>query len=287
MRHDTGVRKVLHGLNTRENRRDILSLFVAPLVLLIGIFLIPESAKALEFKARNPTLVGILGSNLAHRSVSHIGGNLIGFWGLGCLSLALMRRTDTAHIYRRSFVVYLLILPFVASWSIIRMFSDNPEMLATYESVGFSLTVAAVAGFLAIAIATYYADQTGQQDSKVTALGVFSLGFAVAVYNLGTLGDVGLLLGAFGVLTLLYMGYRMVVSFGTVTDPRISSVAAAILFFASAILFLFPESAPGGIFGHMAGYVWGFFLPITGLWVASIYRQMNGGEPTNPPTTET
>ena len=83
------------------------------------------------------------------------------------------------------------------------MFSDSPEMLAAYESVGFSLTVAAVTGFLAIAIGTYHADVAGQVDPKLTALGLFALGFALATHNLGILGEMALLLGAFGGLTLI------------------------------------------------------------------------------------
>lgn len=254
--------------------QDILLLFVLPSVVLVAIYLFPGSEQALEYEARNPTVVGIIGSNLAHRSVSHIQSNIVGYWILGGASLLLMRESDSAEIYRYAFIVYILILPFFASWTIIEIFSDSPKIISRFESVGFSQTVGAVTGFLPIAIAYYFSEMTGDKYRLQTSLGLFVLGFAVAFYSLGEVSHTVILLGGTGGLVIFYMTYQMIHSLKTSID-RIPLLIGSFVLYIYGLLLLFPPSAPLGIYGHMAGYVWGYLLPVVGIGGSVIYNEVS------------
>lgn len=255
--------------------QDILLFFVLPSVVLVGIYLYPGSEQALEYEARNPTVIGIIGSNLAHRSAAHIQSNIVGYWILGGASLLLMRESDSASVYRYAFIVYIVILPFFASWTILQIFSDRPEIILRFESVGFSQTVGAVTGFLPIAIAYYYSEVIGDDYHLMTSLGLFALGFAVAFYSLGEVSSTVILLGGLGSMGLFYMIYQLVQSPETVADPRIPFIVGSFVLYVYGLLLLFPPSAPPGIYGHMAGFVWGYLLPVVGILGRVIYNQLS------------
>ncbi|WP_440989147.1 hypothetical protein [Haloarchaeobius baliensis] len=262
-----------------EVQRDILLYFVLPSIALMAIYALPRSEQLLEFEARNPTLVGILGSNLAHRSLSHISNNIAGYWLLGGGAYILTERTKSAHIYRYAFIAYLVILPFVASWTVIRIFSNHPEILAEYESVGFSQTVGAVTGFLPIAIASYYSklirgNVIWTADVMWSTIGLFGLGISVAFYNLGQLNNSILVVAGMAVFVLIYVGHRLTQQLDFLADRRVFYFIFSVLLFLIGIQSLFPSSAPAGIYAHMAGYVWGFLLPLAGITGAEIFRRI-------------
>ena len=267
-------------------RRDVLLLFLIPAVVLIIIYLFPQSEQVLEYEARSPTVVGIIGSNLAHRSVSHISSNIVGYWLFGGTAFLLMKRSNTAHIYRYAFISYLLILPFFASWTILHIFSDRPDIISQFESVGFSQTVGAVTGFLAIAIAYYHSKLVDGNFELQTSLGLFTFGFSVAFFNLGTVDNSVIVLAGIGVLSLLYMGYRLVESLETLADSRVGYLGIAVVLFVIGLQSLFPPSAPAGIYGHMAGYVWGYLLPMVGLASTKILREVRNRMSVPFPFTE-
>lgn len=260
------------SLADAQLRRDVVLFFLIPAVVLITIYLFPQSEQVLEYEARNPTVVGIIGSNLAHRSVSHISSNIVGYWLLGGTAFLLMKRSNTAHIYRYAFISYLLILPFFASWTILHIFSDRPDIISRFESVGFSQTVGAVTGFLAIAIAYYHSKLTDGNYELQTSLGLFTFGFSVAFFNLETVDNSVIVLAGIGVLSLLYMGYQLVKSLETLADSRVGYLGMAVALFVIGLQSLFPPSAPAGIYGHMAGYVWGYLLPMAGIASTKIFR---------------
>lgn len=264
---ETGLRinKQIQYLNDPQIRRDILLLFVLPSAILIFIYLFPQSEQILEYKARNPTLIGIIGSNLAHRSVNHITGNIFGYWLLGGTGYLLMKESNLDHVYKYSLVAYLLILPFFANWTILQIFSEQPDIISKFESVGFSQTVGAVTGFLPIAISCYYSKLTDENHVIYISLGMFTLGFSVAFYYLGEINSSTIILGSIGILSILYIGLRSIKSLKSTADPRFMYLFGAVAFFIIGIQLLFPPSAPAGIYGHMAGYVWGYLLPIVGI----------------------
>lgn len=272
---------VLDRLKKLDQRQpiavDVVALFVIPTVVLSSIyFLWPASERVLEYKARNPTLIGILGSNLAHRSAGHLTRNLVGLWLFGGSGYLLARSAGKRNFYRLSFVAYLTVLPFLASPFIRRMLADTPGNLARLESVGFSQTVGALAGFLAIAIALYYHRATeGNVSPALLAIGLFFGGFGAIFRNLGGSLDVTLLTVGIGVLTLLYIGGKAPLSFERPfrSVPLWGTLGGVLLFFL-AISGLFNPEAGGGIYGHMAGYWWGFILPGLYMLLAGIYRRL-------------
>ncbi|WP_157573538.1 hypothetical protein [Haloplanus natans] len=265
--------EMIRNLNDPDIRRDVLLFFVTPSIALVLIFLFPQSEQILEYKARSPTVLGIVGSNLAHRSVSHISNNIVGYWILGGAGYLLMRQSKSAHIYRYTFIAYLLVLPFFASWTILEIFADRPEVISRFESVGFSQTVGAVTGFLAIAIAYYHAEIVNGNKQLPISLGLFSLGFFVAFYNLGVLNNSIRLLAGVGIITLLYMAYRLKESVDALGSPPIVFLLGSAILYLYGLQLLFPPSAPAGIYGHMAGYVWGYLLPIAGIVGVEGYRE--------------
>lgn len=254
--------------------RDVLLFFILPSVVLVIIHLYPGSEQALEYEARNPTIIGMIGSNLAHRSVPHIRSNIIGYWVLGGSSFLLMRESDSATIYRYAFLAYILILPFFANWTILEIFSNRPDIISRYESVGFSQTVGAVTGFLSIAIAYYYSKLTENKYRLKISLSLFTFGFAVAFYSLGQISNSVIFLGGIGAVGLLYMTYQLPKSLETLVDPRIPLVAGSLVIYVYGLLLLFPPSAPTGIYGHMAGYVWGYVLPLSGIVAKRAYNEL-------------
>lgn len=271
------VVKRLRALNEHHPTAvDLVTLFVIPTVVLSGIyFLWPASERVLEYKARNPTLVGILGSNLAHRSAGHLTRNLVGLWLFGGSGYLLARSAGKRNFYRLSFVSYLTVLPLLANPFIRRMLADTPEKLARLESVGFSQTVGALAGFLTIAIALYYYRATeGNVSPALLAIGLFFGGFGAIFRNLGGSLDVTILTVGIGILTLLYIGGKAPLSFERpFRSVSFWSTLGGVLLFYLAIGGLFSPKAGGGIYGHMAGYWWGFILPGLYMLLAGMYRR--------------
>lgn len=258
---------------------DLVTLFIIPTVVLSGIyFLWPASERVLEYKARNPTFIGILGSNLAHRSIGHLTGNLKGLWLFGGSGYLLARSAGKRDFYRISFVSYLTVLPFLASAFIRRMLADTPEMLAKLESVGFSQTIGALAGFLAIAIALYYYRATdGDIRPDLLAIGLFFGGFGAFFRKLGGALDVTLMTVGIGLLTLIYIGAKGQLSFEQpFRSMSFWSTVTGVLLFYLIIGSLFDPQAGGGIYGHLAGYWWGFVLSGLYLMLAKTYRRLPG-----------
>lgn len=258
---------------------DLVTLFVIPTVVLSSIyFLWPASERVLEYKARNPTLIGILGSNLAHRSAGHLTRNLIGLWLFGGFGYLLARSAGKRDFYRLSFVSYLTVLPFLASPFIRRMLADTPAKLAKLESVGFSQTVGAITGFLAIAIALYYYRVTeGDARPDLLAIGLFFGGFGAFFQKLGGNLDVTVLTVGIGILTLIYIGVKGQLSFEqSFRSVSFWATVGGVLLFYLAIGGLFNPQAGGGIYGHLAGYWWGFILSGLYLLLTETYRRIPG-----------
>lgn len=257
------------------SRWDVLLLFVVPTILLVSIFLYPRSTQILEYKARNPTTLTIIGSNLAHRGTLHIAGNLLGLWVIGGVSFILACACQRKRLYYYSFASYLTILPFFADPFIRSMLQNSPEILATLESVGFSQTVGALVGFLTLAIGLFVSENV---DKSIPALpisaGLFLSGFTIIYVNFGSISLVPAVLILSGLLTVGYVVWR---ASKTVKKPLSTAkctqfFACSLFVFYAALLFLFPKGVGGGFFGHMAGYLWGYLLPITGIFIRRTYN---------------
>lgn len=260
------------------NRLDVLALFVAPTAFLTVIFLYPGSEQLLEYKARNPTTLTVIGSNLAHRSFQHIINNLIGLWLIGGIGFIFACVSQRKRLYYYAFASYLTILPFFADSFIRSALADNPEILASLESVGFSQTVGALVGFLALIIGLFIHDNLDRYISELTvSTGIFLSGFTVIFVNFG--GDKVAFTASVsaGVVVIGYVWWRShkVLDVPVYQAESVRLVVAALFVFYASLLLLFPKGVGGGFFGHMAGYLWGYLLPASGIFANRLYRTVS------------
>lgn len=261
------------------NGVDLLLLFILPTTLLITIFLYPESEQILEYKARDPTALTIIGSNLAHRGPLHIVGNLLGLWLIGGMGFIFACASQRKRLYYYAFATYITILPFFADSLKRGMLEDIPQGLATYETAGFSLTVGALVGFLAIAMGLFLRENVDDQIWGLSAsFGLFISGFSIIVVTVGGDTHAFALSIATGIFVIGYVLWR-----GNQAEDGpiyhiegIQFFGAALFIFYASLLLLFPPDVGGSFFGHIAGYVWGFLLPAFGLFTVHLYCFISG-----------
>lgn len=259
-------------------RLDSLLLFVLPTVLLIAIFVYPNSTQILEYKARNPTTLTILGSNLAHRGVRHIAGNLAGLWLIGSVGFMFACACQRKRLYYYSFASYLGVLPFFADEFIRDMIQNTPEIMATFESVGFSQTVGALVGFLALVSGLFVQNNLDEHVSGLLiSLGLFISGFSIVFINFGTDTSALVVSIASGFAAIGYVLWRAnkTIESPLYSDEAVQFVVIALLIFYATLFLLFPSNVGGGFYGHLAGYVWGYLLPAFGVFVSNTYSQVS------------
>lgn len=257
---------------------DLLLLFVAPTLMLVAIFVYPNSTQILEYKARNPNTLTIVGSNLAHRGLGHIAGNLLGLWFIGGVGFVFACACQRKLLYYYSFASYLTVLPFFADPFIRSMLEDAPKILATFESVGFSQTVGALVGFLALATGLFVHENLDKHVSGLLiSAGLFLSGFTIVFVNFGTESLALVVSILSGILAIGYVLWR---ANKTLEQPlylaeSVRFVVAALFLFYATLIMLFPNNVGGGFYGHMAGYMWGYLLPAFGVFVSRTYHQIS------------
>lgn len=257
---------------------DLLLLFVFPTVILVAVFVYPNSTQILEYKARNPTTLTILGSNLAHRGLRHIAGNLLGLWLIGGVGFVFACLCQRKRLYYYSFASYLSILPFFADPFIRSLLEDAPEILATFESVGFSQTVGALVGFLALATGLFVHENLDRHISGLLiSAGLFFSGFTIVFVNFGTDSLALTVSIASGLTAIGYVLWRVnrTIEQPLHQDEGVRFVVAALFIFYATLLLLFPNDVGGGFYGHLAGYMWGYLLPASGVFVSNTYNQIS------------
>lgn len=258
---------------------DLLILFVAPTILLVTIFVYPDSTKILEYEASNPTPATILGSNLAHRGIRHIGGNIVGLWLIGGVSFAFACTCQHKRLYYFSFASYFVVLPFFADGFIRGMLEETPKLLNSFASVGFSLTVGALVGFLALITGLFVESNLNRHVSGLLiSVGLFLSGFTVPFVNFGA-DKVALSLSILsGVIAISYILWRAI---KTLEEPlladRLHFVVAGIFIFFASTLMLFPENVGGGFYGHMAGYIGGYLFPASAIFANRLILSLKRG----------
>lgn len=249
-------------------RLDAIVLFAVPALLLVGIYLYPNSEQILEYKARNPTTVTIIGSNLAHRNFGHIAGNLVGFLLIGPLAFIFCSASRWKRLYYYVFGSYLVVLPFYSSSFAISLLGEY-NLVSKFESVGFSLTIAALVAFLPIALDLFYRDNISDTPpALLSSAGLYLSGYTVVFLTLGATSPfIVLVTAVMGIVTitaLLWFAHR------TLQEPLhhsegIRFLMAALFIFYAGLIYLFPPNVGSSFVGHMAGFTGGYVLPITGL----------------------
>jgi hypothetical protein len=258
---------------------DLLILFVAPTILLVTIFAYPDSTKILEYEASNPTPATILGSNLAHRGIRHIIANIVGLWLIGGVSFVFACTCQDKRLYYFSFASYFVVLPFFADEFIRGMLEDTPELLNSFASVGFSLTIGALVGFLALISGLFVESNLDRQVSGLLiSIGLFLSGFTAPFLNFGA-DNLALRLSILsGVIAISYILWRAIKALeDPISADSLHFVMAGLFIFYAAILMLFPKNVGGGFYGHMAGYIGGYLFPASPIFATRLISFLKQG----------
>lgn len=256
---------------------DLLILFVGPTILLVTIFAYPDSTNILEYEASNPTPATILGSNLAHRGIRHISANIFGLWLIGGVSFVFACTCQHKRLYYFSFASYFSVLPFFADGFIRGMLEETPKLLNSFASVGFSLTIGALVGFLALISGLFVESNLDRQVSGLLiSIGLFLSGFTVPFLNFGA-DNLALGLSILsGVIAISYILWRAI---KTLEEPisadNLHFEVAGLFIFYAAVLMLFPQNIGGGFYGHMAGYIGGYLFPACPILAQRLIQMLN------------
>lgn len=253
--------------------RDILLLFIAPALILTTIFVTTDPA-TFEYDIANPGLWGIYMSNLAHRSWLHLGSNLVGFFLIGGLEYLLLTAAGYRAHYISVFLLCLLIVPLFGHLFLQFVLAHQP-VFHSYEAVGFSEPIAAMAAYLPLALTTYCTYVSEFRWPFFTALLVYSGGVAWAINELFGTNISTILVGALGVVGVALIGIHLCRTRAVDSLERREYVVTslfALLMFGTALLSLFPGSNVGTIVGHLAGFFPGFFLALFIVWGFTIAK---------------
>lgn len=253
-------------------RRDLGLLFVLPGVALTLVFLLGDPI-TFEYRIANPTLWGIYMSNLAHRSWQHLLANMGGFILIAGSEYLLLTAVGYRRHYIGVFLGSLLVFPLI-SHLFLQFVGLQQPVFETYEAVGFSEPLAALAGYLPLCIATYLSTVRELRWPIWVALVLYAGGLAWAMGHIFGGTAPTLAIGAIGIAGVGWIGFHL--SHGTdAKQSRFQSgvtVLILLLIYMAALQGLFPGKNVGSMVGHLAGFLPGFFLPMIVIWVFSLLR---------------
>ncbi|MFC6875288.1 hypothetical protein [Halobellus marinus] len=253
--------------------RDILILFIAPALILTTIFVTTDPA-TFEYDIANPGLWGIYLSNLSHRSWLHLGSNLVGFFLIGGLEYLLLTAAGYRAHYIGVFLLCLLVVP-LFSHLFLQFVLIHQPLFHSYEAVGFSEPIAAMAAYLPLALTTYCTRVSEFEWPFFTALLIYSGGIAWAINQLFGTDLSTILIGMLGVVGVSLIGihlYRTRTVDSLERREYVVTSLFALLTFGTALVSLFPGSNVGTMVGHLAGFFPGFLLALFILWGFTIAK---------------
>jgi membrane associated rhomboid family serine protease len=253
--------------------RDILILFVVPALILTAIFVTTDPA-TFEYDIANPGLWGIYMSNLSHRSWLHLGSNLVGFFLIGGLEYLLLTAAGYRAHYIGIFLLSLLIVP-LFSHLFLQFVLIHQPVFHSYEAVGFSEPIAAMAACLPLAFTTYCSRVSGLRWPFLTALLLYSGGVAWAINQLFGTDLSTILVGMLGIagVTLVVVHLYRTRAFDPLERREYFVTSLfALLTFGTALLSLFAGTNVGTMVGHLAGFLPGFFLALIIVWGFTIAK---------------
>lgn|GEM_PF-4205320 len=253
--------------------RDILLLFIAPALILTTIFVTTDPA-TFEYDIANPGLWGIYMSNLAHRSWLHLGSNLVGFFLIGGLEYLLLTAAGYRAHYIGVFLLCLLVVP-LFSHLFLQFVLIHQPVFHSYEAVGFSEPIAAMAAYLPIALTTYCTRVSEFRWPFITALLLYAGGIAWAINQLFGTDLSTILIGMLGLIGVALIGIHLYRTRAVDSLERRKYVVTslfALLMFGAALFSLFPGTNVGTMVGHLAGFFPGFFLALFIIWGVTIAK---------------
>jgi len=244
-------------------RRDLTLLFGLPLAILIILFATTDPS-TFEYRVASPDLSGIYLSQLAHRSWGHLAGNLLGFLLIGGFEYCLLTATGYRTHYIALFGLTLTVVP-VFSHLFLQFVLIHQPVFQTYQTVGFSGTVAVLTVSFPFALTLYCHHVSGFQLPIPTALFICagSIGWAISqLFGVNTGAVVLVILGLFGLGSLGWHIYRPGTLSNEACGEYVYTVVWLLVVFSVVLYALFSGTQTGSMVGHLAGYFGGFLIAV-------------------------
>lgn len=250
----------------RTGWEDIFLLCLVPFVL-IFVFLLPESVQeGFVLQIDSPTFLTVFMTHFVHAGFSHLFNNLTAYFVIVIPAYIMYAFIGRKDIFRRIFLVFLLVFPFILS-------GLDILVLGVDSSRGFSGIVAAFFGFLPLTIFRFLKLKLnfdlGTSNSVVLFLFAATL---IAYIYAGLSFSVALIL----VLLGLYLwrmskeakigGLRFFPSGSCSRRSHWMLASFAFLVFISLPFSMFPPDPVVGdmavnILSHYSGFALGFVVP--------------------------
>jgi len=217
------------------------------------------------------TLLTAFTANYAHFGARHLFDNLLNYWVTLFAIYPLVAIADWGRQFRLSVLSYLVVAPFVIAVVTLALVNPSTEQFV----VGFSGIVAALLGFLPVALAAAASEQTdGAVDASWAVVPVL---FSVALVFLLPSGPyfrsqstlaVGVGLTGVVVAGVLWAGtstHRLRQYSRQFTPDVLLAflIGTTVFVFGVAGAFVFVHAGTN-VWGHLAGYLVGFIIPYFG-----------------------
>jgi membrane associated rhomboid family serine protease len=242
--------------------RNIVLLFGVPILVLTAIHLTTTPA-LFEYDIDNPTIWGIYTSNLSHRSWAHLGSNLAGLVIIGGAEYALLTASGCRRHYVGVFLGSLLVFPLFTHLFLQYVMVHQP-VFQSYEAVGFSEPIAALAGYFPLALATYHRQASGFPYPILYTVLLSAGGIGVSLIGLSGVSVSLLMLLGLSAAGITALAWHLSTTVHTTGPTRVTYELTTLFFhviYLFALVALFGGDT-GTVVGHLAGYLPGFALPL-------------------------
>lgn len=267
--------------STSPSTRDIVdfgAILGVVAILVTAHFLLPDSAhQALVFDHERFNAYTLWTAAYVHAGNDHLFANVIGYLLPTLYIFVLCVAVDEQRWFRRTFVVFLTVLPVLVSLSSYAIFSIRfPGLSPT--SQGFSGVAAGFGGFLLVALAVYVRSRYSQELAQSVGISIFLILMLVVdvIYAGRVRFVVGGLVGIGLLLQLWGYNWQQGIRIKRMERRQLFIDIAALLFvfvvLAYIVVALFPADIVSdgrtiNIFAHGAGFLFGIITSIIVYWL--------------------
>ena len=258
---------------------DSAAIIAVLLVLAVVHFIVPSSLQQmLAFNHDRFSGYTLLTAAYVHNTDPHLFGNILGYLLATSYGYMLCIAVDERRWFRRTFVVFLFVLPILVSLSSYAIFSTQyPSTSPT--SRGFSGVVAGFGGFLLVALAVYLRNRYSAALGQAVGYGSFFV--LMALVDFIYTGTVGLEVGGLVSVGLAFVGGAYVLEndlrlgrlkdLGVVRD--VLGVVLVFVVLAFLIVNMFPADVVSNgsvtnIWAHAIGFLIGIVLSLATIYSA-------------------
>lgn len=250
----------------RTSWEDIFLLFLVPFIL-VFVFLLPESVQEVfVLQIDSPTPLTVFMTHFVHAGFSHLFNNLTAYFVIVIPIYLMHAFIGKKDIFRRIFLVFLLVFPFILS-------GLDILILGADSSRGFSGIVAAFFGFLPLTIFRFLKLKLNFDLGTSNSVVLFLLAATLIAYIYAGLSFYVVL-----ILPLLGLYLWRMLEEATIGGLRFSPSGScnrrshwmlasfAFLVFISLPFSMFPRNPVVGdmavnILSHYSGFALGFVFP--------------------------